>query len=79
MVKELKIENPDFQGFLKRFNEYIEQGGDGFACIQSETELLSSRTAQKFCVYLLHECRGTQKETLNKILKQACGDRCVIS
>ncbi len=47
MVEELGIKNPDLQGFMNEFNEYIKIGGDGFACVKSPLDHLYSRTQSK--------------------------------
>ena len=73
MVEELGIENPDFQGFIDKLNEYIEIGGDGFARIKSKDEYLYSRTAHKFRWYLEREWKGIPESVFNKIIKEAYG------
>ena len=73
IVEKLDINNPDIYEFIKILNEYIEIGGDGFACIHSPMERFYSRTVNKLCRYLAGEFPEITEKEIEEIAKEACG------
>ena len=71
MVEELKINNPDIGKFIKKLNEYIEVGGDGFACVSSPNEFFYSRTVWKLDSMLRAEYPDANVVSIYKILIEA--------
>lgn len=73
MVEELNIENPDFQGFIDKLNEYISKYGNDFACIKEKNKYLYCRTAHYVIDYLQGEFKDISKSSLQKLICEAHG------
>lgn len=79
MVEMLNIKNPDIHRFIEELNEYIEIGGDGFACVKDPTKQLYSRTFSKLAWYLSDYLKKREPEIENRvrlfvaIMKEASG------
>ncbi len=71
IVEELDIEGPDLNDFIKRLNEYIKIGGNGFACVEGPMDSFTWKRFYPLQTFLLRELSNITTDSFNKIVKAA--------